>query len=105
MNRPTTLSGPSTRAQIAPTTLLSIPPDNPTTMPFLRNRRRTCSRRAVPIRSVSAEQSRVNNWDENAGRCIGLKPTCPTRLSGWQGLLQLPADESGELVQAVKVLR
>jgi hypothetical protein len=65
MNRPKTRSAPKARTERAATTLLSIPPDNPTTTPLRLSCLNTCSRIALLIRSASRHESSFSWSAEN----------------------------------------
>jgi len=61
MSNPMTLSGPSALTQRAAVTLLSMPPDKPTTAPCFRRRLVRVSEIKAVRRAVSLWQSRDNS--------------------------------------------
>src|SRR5688572_10228402 len=95
MRRPRTRSAPRARAHNAAHTLLSTPPDSPSTTPRFRMRRRTVGSMAATISSVACAASTRSRSSETLDARVmagGLEPRA------------LRADEPHDAVDRVDVL-
>src|SRR5690242_852702 len=106
MSKPNTCLGPKALTQRAPTTLLSMPPDKATTIPFFRNRLSTCSLSTAPIFSHSLAKPSFRQSGLNVFELILLLFSGRTFAGkSISSLGSFPGNELCHAVDAVQIVR